>query len=393
MKVNSLINIMKVGLVLMFANMLTIRAYGQDSEAILFEASYVGDMITNFSGGIDQASAYMGMIDLMAKFDTENAGLWKNGEFYLQIENTHGATPSGDIVGDLQCFSNINNGDYTYLYQLWYHHTFNKLQFTLGVHDLNSEFLTSNYAGEYINSSFGIMPAVSMNVPVPIFPKNALGFVTQYNINDRFSVQAAIYDGDPLDLDQDPYGLNYSISSEDGFLTIGEIHYNVTNEKNLNGTYKIGGLYHNGDFDSLEDTTVSIKGNYTFYFIADQKLISIDEVAGRSLGIFAQVGMSPKNRSINSLFWSFGINYYGPISKRSEDILGIAVANASISSFVVDMNVGVMDKSETAIEFMYKAKLSENISIQPEVQYIINSGVDSSLDNAFVGLIRSYISF
>ena len=394
MKLKHLIMIKQKTIIVLFILVFGLNSFSQESnEFIDFEASYVSDMISNFSGGLNQASAYLGMIDLIVTINTKNAGLWKNGELYVQIENTHGANPAADIVGDFQCFSNIDNGDYTYLYQLWYHHNFNKLSFTVGIHDLNSEFFVSEYSGEYVNSSFGIMPVASMNVSVPIFPKNVLGFIARYDFENNFTVQAAIYDGNPLSLDEDPYGMNYSLSSKDGFFSVGEVHYNYSNDNNLNGTYKLGGFYHNGDFDSFKDTTASISGNYGFYIIADQKIISIDEEVGRSLGLFTQIGVSPKDRSINSLYWALGINFYGPFVKRAEDVFGIAVANALMSSYSVDMSKGVMDKSEIAIECFYKLKLTENISLQPEVQYIINPGVDSSLNNAFVGLIRTYISF
>ena len=71
---------------------------------------YISEGVTNIDGGAETGSAYLGMIDLSATFNTETAGLWNNGIFYVQLESTHGGTPSFDYIGDLQVSSNIENG-------------------------------------------------------------------------------------------------------------------------------------------------------------------------------------------------------------------------------------------------------------------------------------------
>ncbi|HPM13616.1 MAG TPA: carbohydrate porin, partial [Bacteroidales bacterium] len=63
-----------------------------------------------------------------------------------------------------------------------------------------------------------------------------------------------------------------------------------------------------------------------------------------------------------------------------ENVLGLAIAHARFNAGLV---------SETAIELSYKAQLFSNVSIQPDVQYIIKPyGVDSNTPNALVGILR-----
>lgn len=364
----------------------------EGSQVLTYEASYVSDFVGNISGGIDQSSTYLGMIDLAATFSTENAGLWRNGEFYIQIGNTHGGTPSADLVGDFQMLSNIENSDFTYLCQLWFKQSFNRLSFTIGVHDMNSEFLTSEYAGEYVNSSFGIMPSVSMNVPLSISPKNALGAILQYNPTNYLSFLLGLYDGDPLDLEQDKYNMNFSLSSEEGYFSIFEMQYNIGNNEESKATYKIGGYYHSGDFINITDSIENINGNYGFYLIADQSILSWVEYS-RSLNAFAKFGISPQNRCFNNLFLAIGFNYYSPFKKRTNDVMGVAIAKAFVSKNLINMSNGMCKSFETALELMYKAKINQNTFIQPEIQYIINPGANSNLSNAIVGLLRTSISF
>ncbi len=366
---------------------------GQDNNVnethpISFETTYIGDAVYNFSGGIKTGKAYMGYIDLGATINTEGLGIWKNGELFVNVQNTHGSTVSADYIGDAQIVSNIDNGDYTYLYQLWYRQTINKLSLLLGIHDLNSEFFVSDFSGEYVNSSFGIMPAVSANVPVPIFPKTTLGAVLQYNFSETVTFQAAVYDGDPLDLDSVPYNGELIIGDNHGLFSVAELHFKLGGSNERNGTYKIGFFHHSGDFENLVDDKV-YKGNYGMYLFIDQMLFHSSSEGSRGLGAFFQLGYSPEDRSLNDLFIAFGLNYY----VNQDNIIGLGVAHASLSNKLVKSSPEIFTNSETAIECFYKMKLGEYITLQPEIQYIINPGFDKSLDNALVGLFRTYFEF
>lgn len=42
-----------------------------------FEASYIGDAVRNFSGGIKKGSRYLGLANLKVSYDTKAARLWK----------------------------------------------------------------------------------------------------------------------------------------------------------------------------------------------------------------------------------------------------------------------------------------------------------------------------
>ncbi|MBN1462973.1 MAG: carbohydrate porin, partial [Paludibacteraceae bacterium] len=85
--------------------------------------------------------------------------------------------------------------------------------------------------------------------------------------------------------------------------------------------------------------------------------------------------------NIHNHFYSLGINYKEFSKKRTDDMLGLAVAyfgsdNASITH-------------ETTIELTYKMVLNEHLYIQPDIQYIINpAGTENKLNNALVGIVR-----
>jgi len=81
-----------------------------------FEASYIGDVVSNFSGGIKKGTTYLGLANIKASFNTETANFWKGGKAYLNIGNTHGGEPSTNLIGDFQGVSNIEAGNLTFMY-------------------------------------------------------------------------------------------------------------------------------------------------------------------------------------------------------------------------------------------------------------------------------------
>lgn len=355
--------------------------------------TYIGDAFANFSGGLKSGSSYMGFMDITASISPEALGLWKNGELFVNVQNTHGASLSGEYVGDAQVVSNIDNGDYTYLYQLWYKQNINNFSFIFGLHDLNAEFFASDFGGEYVASSLGIMPLASLNVPVAIFPKTTLALILKYEFNDQLAFQTAVYDGDPLDLDTVPYNSKLLIGDDHGIFSVSELHLSLNNSNGRNGSYKLGFYYHSAEFEDLTDANKTYSGNYGLYLMVDQMLFPKPTDRDKGLGAFLHFGISPDDRSMNDLFLAVGLNYYGVSESRSEDVIGLGVAYASLSNKLYDSAPNLFQKGETQIEFFYKLKLGEYITLQPEIQYMINPGFDKSIDNAFIGLFRTYVEF
>ena len=343
----------------------------QSEKSFSFGASYTGDNALNTTGGIKTGYGYLGMANFKIGFNTEKAGLWPGGLFHLHAVNTHGASPSADLLGDMQVASNIEAGDHTYIQELWLLQSIGKFEFTLGLQDLNVEFVSSEYGGLFLNSSFGIMPIISSNISAPIFPLTAPGLTARWNISEKVSWLSAIYDGCPIGFDQNPYNLKWDFKKTDGVLGITEIQFN-TSINGEPGIYKTGIFtHHHIEVDSLRKSTSGL------YAIIDQKIWTQDQ---KSLGLFAQLGYSPNKTSFNNFYMGFGMNYSGLFSKKCSDILGLALAHEHFND---DIPV------ETAIELTYQYQLTENIFLQPDIQYIINpAGTGETLDNCLAGFLR-----
>lgn len=346
----------------------------QKKSPFNFEASYIGDVVSNLSGGIKTGTTYLGLANLKAGFNTETAGWWKGGDAFVNIGNTHGGEPSRFLVGDFQGVSNIEAGNLTFLYELWYRQNFGNVRMTFGLQDLNADFATSENGTLFTNSSFGIHSSIADNVALPIFPLTALGANICWNISDTFLWEAAVFDGTPDDFETNPYNMEWKLSKNQGFLAVTEFQIKKSFIKGKSGSYKLGVYYHQHN-----DTIDTEQKNGGFYFVGDQQI-------NNKLSVFSQIGLSPKRMNKNNRYYSIGLNYKGLINKRPEDQFGMAVAYAAIDG----NSIG----SETVVELTYKIEINENIYVRPDIQYIIHpAGTANKLDNALVGFIRFGVDF
>lgn len=351
------------------------RNFAQDTASLKFSAAYTGDLFFNAQGGIKQGHSYHGLADISASYTPH---FIKGGEFNIHFENTHGATPSETFIGDMQIASNIENGNNSFLYEIWYSQKLKDFQFQIGKIDLNADFMTSENAGEFMNGSFGIMPTASINFPASLFPKTSAAVRLNYTLTEDCSIQVGVFDGDPLDLESDPYGLDFGISSDDGFLTIAEICI----QKKSN-TFKSGFLYHTSDFKSFDQEDVK---NWSVYFIDDHRFNLSEK---HEIGLFLKGGYSPQNRNCNDIFLGCGINSFSTF--KAGDVLGIGLAYAAMSHEYCE-HFDAEDQ-EAAVELTYKFPLTPQFCIQPDMQYIINPSADKNIDNALVFFIRGNIEF
>lgn len=348
------------------------------------EASYVGDNATNLSGGIKTGYNYLGFANINISFDTEKAGWWKGGQFYVHAANTHGGTPSENLFGDMQVASNIEAGNHTYLQELWFKQSFNKVELTVGLQDLNVEVANTDYGGLFLNSSFGILPTFSLNLDVPIFPLTTLGITSKWNITDRFSWINAIYDGSPTDFEKNPYNINWQFNSGDGILGVTEFQYKP-NFGDLLGTYKLGLFAHNHFIERtfVKNFPDSLNTNkWGIYGIIDQKLWKDND---RNIGAFLQLGFTPSETCTNDFYVGVGTNATGFLSKSKDDVLGLALAHSHFNGH---------SGSETTIELSWNKPFFDYFFIQPDIQYIIHpSGQNSGLKNALSGILRFGFTF
>lgn len=359
-----------------------ITAFGQENT-VKYNLSYTGDFVKNSLGGIKTGNKYLGLANIKLEFNTEGAGLWKGGTFFVNAAGTHGGEPTRELTGDYQGISNIEAGNQVFFQELWFKQSINDFTLIAGLQDLASGFTVSEHAALFLNGSFGMLSTISHNVPAPVYPLTALGLQAQWNASEKITAKVAFFDGQTDGFDKNPYNLSWHLSMGDGVFAISELEYSDDIVKGLKGSYKIGAYSHYHRNTIEESGNIVNRNNYGAYIVADQSLI--DDPQGTKLAIFTQAGLSPYRNNENYIFLGMGINCSGLISSRKEDCFGLALAYAGFSDKIY--------KDETAIEFSFKTVITENIFLQPDLQYIINpAGTGEKLNNTLAGIVRLGIS-
>jgi porin len=352
-----------------------------------FEATYIGDVVTNFSGGIKKGTRYLGLANIRISFDTKVLGLWKGGEFFVNAANAHGGDPSAELIGDYHIISNIETAELTYIHELWYRHSAGNFEITAGLQDLNTDFVSTEYGSMFLNSTFGTPSTIADNVPSPIFPLTAVGISLKWKISDKSTWNIALFDGMPTDFSDNPHNLRWDLNKEEGAFAVMEYHYTGFIGQGLRSSYKAGIYYHSQMTKTDDDllTPKKLNYNYGIYLIADQMILQNASETG-GLGIFGQLAVSPEKINTHYAYAGAGLTYHGLFTKRADDVLGVAFNKTWLN----DPSI----KDESIIEISYKAQVTGNLFIQPDFQYVINpGGTNQTLKNALAGSVRFGLSF
>jgi porin len=357
-----------------------------EEKGITFGSEYVNDNFIKMTGGLNDKKPFKaeGLINTYIEIDTEKVGLWKGGKLFTNFENLHGKGLTGDYVGDLQTLSNIDAQRHSQLSEYWYEQSLlnEHAKIKVGRQDANADFCTLENAGDFINSSFGLIPTV----PIPTYPAPALGVSTIVSPNKYIDLKYGFFDGGSQ---MGTNAFRTAFDGKDGSVHLAEISLKPE-IKGHKGNYIAGYWLHTGDFDEITDAedVMSLKHNAGFYTAFDQKIFNEKKDKEQGLNIIGQFGWAPADRSEISRYYGTGLKYTGLIPKRDKDITGIATAIACVS----DRYKNIDERShEAVLEVFEKIQITNWLAFQPSMQYIFNTGGGGK--NTFAVGIRSIITF
>ena len=371
-----------------------------ESNNVTIEGAYTGEIFSSLSGGIEQKSVYLDNYDLNITFNMEKLIGLRNTFLFFYIIGNSGDDPSANYVGDLQVASNIETNETWKLYEVWIEHAFLEDRFLVkaGLYDLNSEIDAVDPAGLFINSSHGIGPDFSQSgiMGPSIFSTTSLGVRIRANLSEELVLHTVILDGIPGDPDN-PKGTRIKFGKDDGLLIAYELNYFhnfLGNSATGDGKLALGGWFYTSEFEDIEEVNTDGKpamknGNYGLF-------ASFEHPVNENIAGFIRTGIANTDFNQLGFYLGAGISTTGLIPGRDQDQIGIAVANAFNGSKYMDVmkadNIDV-DSQETNIELIYRMQIFSWMTFQPDFQYIINPGTDSSLDNASVISMRLELSF
>lgn len=347
---------------------------------------YTGEVLSNRSGGLSQGSTYIDNLDLTLAVDSEALFGWLGTGFFFYGLYNNGSPFSDTIVGDLQAVSNIETGVQALrLFEAWFRFRLGqRSEMLVGLYDLNSEFDVLNASQLFIGSPHGIGTDISqagVNGP-SIFPITGLALRISTQLNDRWTARGAIVDGVPGD-PEDPQATAIRLSSDEGALLIGEVERAAYSDRLLMGAWAYSAKFSVDPLDFASDQAAAKRGNFGFY-VRGERILHDNE---STVSVFGRLGYAHGDFNVFDYFVSAGLTWRGMLHGRFDDQMGLAVAWAETSGNVVDLagELGTdVQPREVIIELTYRASINDMIAIQPSIHYVINPGLDPSLDDAFV---------
>lgn len=311
-------------------------------------------------GGVPAEQHYAGLTDVVFTVDTAAAGWWSGGEIVVDLQNVRGDDPSAS-VGDIQGVSNIVGPSGTRLAEYYLDQSTGdgSLSFKLGKQDANADFVVSDGGGEFLNSSFGLVPTV----PLPTYPAPALGVMTRWRASEHLLLKAGVWDGAS---EVGSGCLDTALDGSGGYVAAAGLELGVA-PNNLDGTYRLGAWHHSevrigaSVKDAGDDIVGSADG---LYLSADQSVWS-DGI--RRLAVFAQAGWAESDRSTISRYAGGGLTLHAPLSGRPDDVAGLALAHAELG--YADRPSPDCD-TETVIELFYRISVTPWLDIQPDLQLV-----------------------
>jgi porin len=291
---------------------------------------------------------------------------WDQHSVFISYQAQRGDIGS-DSVGDIQAYSNIDEDDFSRLYEAFYQFEGDGWFTRIGKTDANSEFAGPDNAGNFINSSMGFSPTI---VAFPTYPSPALSVITGFNFSENVDIAAGIYASQ-----------QYDDFSEQFYVL--ELRYQMSDLSKL----KFGIWHDTNSYDLLGTDEETRQGTSGYYLIYDKTLSSAHWLGAEKTNWYSQFAYA--DETISEITWHFGtgLEFFAPFG-HSEHSLGVGLSYVKLSTMLAD-NVS----SETALETFYVWPVSDKLVVKPDLQYIISPSGNQDIDNALVVTLRLEFNF
>jgi len=375
------------------------------------------DYVYKFSGGassdpmgddpdaVPPSSVTVGLLHFYGEFSTAKADWWDNGTFVLHMIYGEGESPTG-TVGDLRSVSNIDasfmsDGQMVMpgldILELWYEHAFplSKSSMRFGIGYLSSDFYKSKYTGLFLTSGINsIGTEILWNTMASNPPNTTIGLWYKSKLSENLYGQAVVFEGLPdhstkvFDVKFDEsegaffateFGWQEGIPKQEGYLKVGVGAWYLS--QRIKNNMMIGIRNYPGD-------PIATRGYYTV----------IDKAFDNNIGMFFKGGIADNGINKYRHYFTTGLTYKGLIPSRPGDTAGIAVVQSKLSDNYIKFQGSdesgniTMYSEETIYEFTYSISVNNWLMIQPDIQYVMQPGMNPMNENALVGILRAEIT-
>ena len=376
-------------------------------SGITYGLNYVGEWQSNVSGGVSRGDGYIGRLEGVIDVDFSKLAGWHGFTFHTNVYQIHGTRFSRDHLQTLMPASYIEGLATTRLSELWVEQKFfgDLLGIRVGQQASDSEFLTSAYATQFINNTFGWPAITAANLPSggPAYPFATPAVRAKLDPDKNTSLLLGLFNGDPAGPgpgdpeERNRHGLNFRV--QDPALIMGEVQYRYNQDKGapgLAGTIKLGAWGHFGHFDdqrfdtdgrSLADPTSNgnprrLRGDHGIYGAIDQQIWRpATGEPDKGVGVFVRLSANPSDRNMIDAYIDGGIVFAGPragtAQRRVElrrDVRRRLEQGALDADAVAFSSSRVIRDFEAVFEANYQIQVLPGLEIDLDLQRFVHPG-------------------
>ncbi len=284
-------------------------------------------------------------LDMLLAVDSDRAHLWPGGSLLVYGQDGHGDGVSGK-PGFAMPVSNYEAPSFSQLSELWLYQLLPYgVSVRLGKQDANRDFAAPRFGGNFMNSSFGVLPTA----PIPSYPAPALGAAAFVQTTDWLGFRGGLYEGDSRI--QSVGGDTFKPGS--GGFAIGAAHLDVGELGGRDVLVQLGGWHHTG----LDRT-----GGFGIvdYFLP----LASDEQEHTSVQLFLRGNFEPEATAPDAqVYVGGGVTAHGFRWFGVHDTIGLGFGYVSVT-----------DAHQGFVELFFKWRPFAWFTVEPDLQLYFLGG-------------------
>jgi porin len=376
--------------------------------------AYYGVYQGNPVGGVqEQRSAYNHLILFGATLDFDKLVGLPGGSLFVSGAEAEGKSLS-DYIVNINIVSEAFVMPHTLMfYELYWKQMLfeDKLELRLGRMTPADQFASVPAFGLQVSGGINGYPtSLFVNAPFRGSPNATWGAFTKFHVTKEIYAEAGIYQASDRFGKLSNHGLDFTIRSNDGELVMGQVGWEPTFceapertvfDKNGNqslldgnlglpGDYILGGYYSNFVFPELHGSKIQHSA-FGFYAMGQQMLWRSAADPSTNFSVWGGLTFSAQQDiSLLPLMGFAGTIWQGFVPRRDRDQLLLTYLISGFSRDYADAVVALGGKRPTAeqvLEASYAIYITNNYTIQPDIQYVIRpNGVGNVTNSLVIGI-------
>ncbi|SPL70249.1 carbohydrate porin [Acinetobacter stercoris] len=217
-------------------------------------------------------------------------------------------------------------------------------------------------------------------------PVSQWGARVKYHITPEVFTQIGVYQYNPKNA-REGQGWTLNFKGDDGItIPVEAVWQPKHGLNNLPGSYRIGGMYNTADSPKNQFDVKTGQGEdhtYAIWFSFEQQLTSVN---GGKRGLHSFGNFTFHDDITNKITdtQQLGLKYIGLFDSQPNDTLGLGMNRVGVNDRYRDVRPVLNESAEYNIELNYTYNATKWLSFRPNIQYVINPGATSRVDDGLV---------